>query len=152
MLFDSEPSSFRPESKNAGWEEPPQDSQPFDVSAVPERFYFGIDSVGNLEPDAIVQQGIKVMQQKLAAVIQELAGTGVPDGVGNGMTTGGGDYVDQNGGMQNSGGGYGTQGSTMDGGYTTPFGNGGGQTAWGGGQVGGQTPYGATPYGNGWGS
>ena len=83
------------------------------------------------------------MQQKLAAVLQELEGSG-GDG-GRGATDGFGAGDDGGaGGMMNGGGGdyMGEQG------YTTPYVNGGGASAWGG----GATPYGATPYGqqNGW--
>jgi DNA-directed RNA polymerase II subunit RPB3 len=86
------------------------------------------------------------MQQKLAQVIQELAGGDEGPGPDR-------DYEPQspnmNGGGMNAGG-YGEQG--MDEGYRTAYGNGGGQSAWGG--AGGATPYGVTPYGqgNGWGA
>lgn len=133
----------RPNSKNAGWEDPPADGAPFDYDAQPSKFYLEIESIGNLEPDAVVQQGIKVIQQKLAAVLQELEGSsrdggrGVTDGFGAGDDGGAG-------GMVNGGGGdyMGEQG------YTTPYVNNGGASTWGG----GATPYGATPYGqqNGW--
>ena len=124
----------RPKSKNAAWEEAPLEGAAFNYNAQPEVFYFEVESIGNLEPDAVIQQGIKVMQQKLAAVIQELAGD-------EGRGGGGEEYeprspTGMNGG---TGGDY-----AMEGGYTTPYGNGGGASAWGGG---GQTPYGATPYG-----
>lgn len=124
----------RPKSENANWEDPPQEGEPFDYNAKPQKFYLDIETVGGLEPDVVMQQGIKVLQQKLAAVIQELAGgddrTAI-DGVGG---YGGGRSPD---GI-NGAGGYG-----MDQGYTTPYGNGGAASTWGG----GQTPYGATPYG-----
>ena len=111
---------------------------PFDYNAEPNTFYFDVESIGNLEPDVIVQQGIKVLQQKLAAVIQELTGDdGGRDADG---------YEPREPGA-GPGGEYG-----MDGGYTTPFGaGGGGASAWGGGAA---TPYGATPYGQntGWGA
>lgn len=79
------------------------------------------------------------MQQKLAAVLQELAGN---DSNGDGGADGfGGQETD---GMQDG------QDYGVDQGYTTPYVNAGGATsAWGGG--GGATPYGATPYGtSGW--
>jgi len=124
----------RPKSDNANWEDPAQEGEPFDYNAQPERFYFDIETVGGLEPDVIMQQGIKVLQQKLAAVIQELTGDndrGAMDG------------VDGYGGGRSPGGINGAGGYGMDQGYTTPYGNGGAASAWGG----GQTPYGATPYG-----
>jgi DNA-directed RNA polymerase II subunit RPB3 len=84
----------------------------------------------------VVQQAIKVMQQKLAAVLQELAG----DENGNGDIDGdgfGGQEPDLQGGAD-----YGA-----DQGYTTPYVNAGATSQWGG----GATPYGATPYGqSGW--
>ncbi|KAL8736471.1 MAG: hypothetical protein Q9166_000263 [cf. Caloplaca sp. 2 TL-2023] len=132
--YEEEPAKEWPPSANATWEEPPQDGEPFDYSAQPEKFYFDVESIGNLEPDAVVLQGIKVLQQKLALVIQELSGddrNGNADGFG----------APESDGLQ-GGGEYG-----LDQGYTTPFGNAGGQTTYGG----GTTPFGATPYGqSGW--
>jgi DNA-directed RNA polymerase II subunit RPB3 len=124
----------RPKSKYAEWEEPPQEGEPFDYDAVPERFYFEVESIGNLEPDAIIQQGIKVMQQKLAAVIQDLTES---DGLTNGIGTGAYDAPrSPDVGMNGT--------SWQDPGYTTPYGT-GNASAWGG--AGAATPYGATPYG-----
>lgn len=105
--------------------------------AQPHTFYYDVESIGNLEPDAVVHQGIKVLQQKLAAVIQELTGD-----VGGGRP--GDDYEPRSptNGIDGGGADY-----NMEQGYTTPYGGGGGASAWGG----GATPYGATPYGNsGW--
>ena len=118
-------------------EDPPQDGEPFNYEATPSQFFFGLESIGNLEPDAVVQQGIKVMQQKLAAVLQELAGNDMNGDAGaNGF---GGQDVD---GLADG------HDYSADQGYTTPYMPAGGTTsAWGG----GATPYGATPYGtNGW--
>ena len=124
----------RPKSKNAEWEDPPVEGAPFDYHAKPETFYFDVESVGNLEPDIVVQQGIKVLQQKLAAVIQELTG----DESGRGADG----YEPKSPTTGTGGPDYG-----MDHGFTTPFGGGGGASAWGG----AATPYGATPYGqSGW--
>jgi len=121
-------------SENSKLEDPPQDGEPFNYEAIPSQFFYNLESIGNLEPDAVVQQGIKVMQQKLAAVLQELAGTET-----NGDANGFGPEAD---GMQDG------QDYGVDQGYTTPYVNPGGATsAWGG----GATPYGATPYGqSGW--
>lgn len=102
---------------------------------MPNRFYFNVESAGPLSPDTIVSEGIKVLQQKLAGLIHELA-----EGEGDGMN---GDY---NGPRSPE---YGT-GADGFGGYTTPFGNGGNQSSWGG--AGGTTPYGTTPYGAGQGN
>lgn len=130
----------RPLSKYAEWEDPPQEGEPFDFDAVPERFYFEVESAGNLEPDAIIQQGIKVLQQKLAAVIQDLTdGEAETNGI-NGFDAPRSPDINMNGQWQDQG-------------YTTPYGNGADQTnTWG--NAGAATPYGATPYGqngaNGW--
>lgn len=114
----------------------------FDFDAVPERFYFEVEGVGNLEPDAIIQQGIKVLQQKLAGIIQDLT-----DGENQGNALNGGAGYDAPRSPD-----VGVSGSAwQDQGYTTPYGNGDNNSAWGGGAA---TPYGATPYGssgaNGW--
>jgi len=122
----------RPKSKNAAWEEAPIEGANFNYDATPGVFYFDVESIGNLEPDAVIQQAIKVMQQKLAAVIQELAGD---EGRG-----GGDEYEPRSPSGMN---GVATTDYAMDDGYRTAYGNGGNSSAWGG----GQTPYGATPYG-----
>lgn len=101
-----------------------------------------MESAGNIEPDVIIQEGIKELQRKLAVLLH---GLGEADGT-NGEN---GDYDGPRSPDANMDGG----GWQADG-YTTPYGNGGNQSAWGGG--GGTTPYGQTPYGNsgqgGWGS
>lgn len=133
----------------------------------PERFYFDVESVGGLEPDQVVQQGIKVLQTKLAGVVDELQGenTGAdtamrsPDGaLGGGGTAYGGGGTAYGAGTSYGGGGtaYGAGGGTSYGaGGGTSYGAGGAGTSYGGGTVpyggtsygGGTTPYGATPYG-----
>jgi DNA-directed RNA polymerase II subunit RPB3 len=123
----------RPLSKYAEWEEPPQEGEPFDFDAVPERFYFEVESAGNLEPDAIIQQGIKVLQQKLAAVIRDLSGE--DESTSNGV----------NGYDAPRSPDVGMNAAWQDPGYTTPFANGGGTSQWN--PAGASTPYGATPYG-----
>ena len=134
----------RPTGKNAEWEDPPQEGEPFDYDAVPSRFYFNIETVGGLEPDVVMQQGIKVLQQKLAAVIQELAGGDDRGGGGGGVPAA--DGPDAFGGRTAADASHAGPDYGMAQGYTTPYGNGGGgASAWGG----GQTPYGATPYGRG---
>lgn len=81
-----------------------------------------MESAGNLEPDAIILQGIMVMQQKLAGLIH---------GLNEGDNAG--DY----GGPRSPDGMNGGD-PWQDNGYTTPYGNGG---------FGGATPFGTTPYG-----
>jgi DNA-directed RNA polymerase II subunit RPB3 len=115
---------------------PEQEDAEFDYDAVPSRFFFDVETVGGLDPDQIVTQGIKTLQVKLASIIKELSGGG--DGL-NGQDYGGAQSPQMNGG-------YGGQ----DQGYTTPYaGGGGGNSVWGAGHVaqGSTTPYGATPYG-----
>ena len=134
----------RPKSKNAEWEDPPQDDLPYDYNATPSQFYFSLESVGNLEPDSIVQQGIKVLQQKLAAVLQELAGG--DDANGNGAV---GDMNAFEDGARTPDGDIGG-----DYGSTTPF-NTGATSTWAGGATTPHSipPYGVAPYsGTRWGS
>ncbi|KAK2627542.1 hypothetical protein QTJ16_003508 [Diplocarpon rosae] len=136
LWYEADPATEWPKSKYADWEEPQQEGEPFDYDAVPTKFYFEVESAGNLEPDAIIQQGIKVMQQKFASVIQDLT-EGDEDMNG---ANGHGGYQDgprspdinMNGGQ-----------NWQDPGYSTPYGAGSNQ--WAG--NGAATPYGATPYG-----
>lgn len=144
--------SSRPISANARWETPAPPDMPFDYDAVPSVFYFDVETVGSLEPDAIVQQGITVLQRKLANVISSLEaseGGNADDAFGGaaGMDLGGGQSPD----------GY-EPPEVADGGFTS-YGMGagapeqGGGSVWGGaaGMGGGVTPYGTTPYGQGYG-
>ncbi|KAG4220774.1 hypothetical protein PC116_g30747, partial [Phytophthora cactorum] len=118
-----------PKSKYADVEEPPAEGQPFDYDAVPSRFYFEVEGIGNIQSDAIILEGVKELQRKLAGLIH---GLGESEGMNgeydgprspDGMDTGAG-YLEQ--------------------GYSTPYGNPGAASAWGG----GATAYGTTPYGN----
>ncbi|CAG8960127.1 hypothetical protein HYFRA_00010606 [Hymenoscyphus fraxineus] len=144
LWFEKDAAEEWPPSKYASWEDPPQEGEAFDYDAVPEKFYFEVESVGNLDPDAIIQQGIKVVQEKLAAVIKDLT-----DGGSGGAAA---DYDGPRSPDMNMNGGAAASG--WDQGYTTPFGTAaaGGGSGWG--QTGAATPYGATPYGqngsNGW--
>ncbi|TVY17810.1 DNA-directed RNA polymerase II subunit RPB3 [Lachnellula arida] len=138
LWFEEDATKEWPKSKYADWEEPPQEGEPFDYDAVPERFYFEVESVGNLEPDAIIQQGIKVLQQKLASVIQT-----VTEGEG-GDTNGMNGADDYNNGPRSPDTGMNGSGWQGDAGYTTPGYGGGNASTWGAGAA---TPYGATPYG-----
>lgn len=143
--------STRPPSKNATWEEPPSSTLPFAYDAAPSHFYFEVESVGNLDPDAVVQQGIKVMQQKLAAVIRDLEGSSanadVPASDATAAATGPDGIAFSAPGFGAADPGPGEQGFNADG-FATPFlGGQGAGSVWGG----SATPYGATPYGqNGW--
>ncbi|KAF2257966.1 insert subdomain of RNA polymerase alpha subunit [Lojkania enalia] len=112
------------------------EGEPFDYDAVPSRFFYNVETVGGLEPDQIVHQGIKVLQRKLAETIAAVQGGDNADGVDFGGAQS----------PQMNGAGYGGQ----DAGFTTPYGN---TSVWGAGTTngaGGTTPYGATPYGGGY--
>jgi DNA-directed RNA polymerase II subunit RPB3 len=87
----------------------------------------------------VIQQGIRLLQQKLAAVIQSLSGAGEGGDDGDGFGADGARTPDATG--------VNGFGNAPDPGFTTPYGQ-GNTSVWGG-----QTPYGATPYGqSGWGS
>lgn len=92
-----------------------------------------MESIGNLEPDMIIQQGIASLQLKLAVTISELSGEregGPAAGGEDAEMMGAGDpdaYEPPEG---------------IDGNLTS-YGN-GAASAWG---ASAQTPYGATPYG-----
>ncbi|KAK7553602.1 DNA-directed RNA polymerase [Phyllosticta citricarpa] len=132
--FEEDAAKEWPISHNANFEgDPPQEGEAFNYDAAPNQFYFNVETVGGLDPDVIMQQGVKVLQQKLAAVIDEL--TGGPDRNMGGMDPFGGRTPDLNGGGTAYGGG-------MDQGFTTPYGGGGG-SVW----AGAATPFGAQPYG-----
>lgn len=106
----------------------------FDPDVKPSTFFFDVEGVGTLEPDQIIQQGITVLQEKLAEIIRGLGGAGAEDGMN---------------GDAGSPDGY--EPAPVDAGGYTAYGAGGmgaagGASSWGGG-LGGATPYGATPYG-----
>jgi DNA-directed RNA polymerase II subunit RPB3 len=90
--------------------------------------------VGNLEPDQIIQEGIKVIQKKLMDIFRSLEGKDADDEKAEDDFGGGrSPNMDIDGGS-----------GWQDQGYATPYGN-GNQSAWGGNM---QTPYNAsTPYG-----
>jgi DNA-directed RNA polymerase II subunit RPB3 len=121
----------RPKSKFASWEDPPIEGEPFNYDAVPSRFFMDIESAGSMPPDEIMQQGIKYLQEKLAAVIKTFREEG-----DDGVRSPGQDYA---------------MGGMGVGGYETPYGAGGAmgdnRTPYGGGGFGQATPYGG---GSGW--
>lgn len=98
-----------------------------------------VEGVGNLDPDSVIQQGIKVLQQKLAAVIRDLTERKRTGGGMNGM---GAD--DGSGTPRSPDTGINGVSWPQDQGFTTPYQPQG--PGWGGG-AGGATPFGATPYG-----
>ncbi|KAI0472370.1 DNA-directed RNA polymerase [Xylaria cf. heliscus] len=129
LWYETDAATEWPKSKYAEWEEPPAEGEPFDYDAVPSRFYFEVESAGNIEPDAIIQEGIKELQRKLAGLIH---GLGENDDMNN----------DYDGPRSPDGMDGGTP--WQDQGYTTPYAGAGNASAWGG----GATAYGTTPYGN----
>lgn len=158
--FEEDPKAEWPISKNADDEEDVEavaarEGQPAKglVEDEPRRFYFDVETVGGLEPDACVQQGVKVMQQKLAYLLQDLSGR--PEGAAQGdeMEVEDG-YAPRSpdaggfaAGATSYGGGatgYGGAGVNGGGGFETSYQREGQGSVWGGG--GGQTSYG-TPFG-----
>jgi DNA-directed RNA polymerase II subunit RPB3 len=130
----------RPLSSNAKYEEPRPAGEPFDYDAVPQRIYMRVETAGQIPPDQIVNNGIKVIQEKLAGIIHALSG----DNDEGGATGYGGPSSPSYGGSAPGGDAWGA-----DDGFTTPYNTGGNQSSWGGGGgVGGTTPFGATPYGS----
>lgn len=61
------------DQKNAEWEsEETAADASFDPDVQPSAFFFDLESVGIIEPDDIVHQGVSVLQTKLAEVISGL--------------------------------------------------------------------------------
>lgn len=140
-----------PPSKNADWEDPPQEGEAFDYREEPKQFFINLEGTGVMAPDQILHHGIRTLQQKLATVIKELGATSdqaqanglqnggdSPDGMPNGYGTAyGGQSAYGGGGGTAYGGGTTYQGGgTIYGGYTPGYGGGGGMA----------TPYGTRPY------
>lgn len=119
------------DEENAAWEsgETSKDVT-FDPDAKPETFFFDVEGVGTLEPDQIVQGGIKELQNKLAEILRVLGGTDDQNGV-DGHDDDGYDPEAANGGYTSYGQTNGMRG--------------GGQSTWG--DIGGATSYGGTAYG-----
>lgn len=134
LWYETDPKEEWPLSKNAEREPAPQEGERFDYDAVPNRFYFDVETAGNLPPDAIVQEGIKTLQEKLAGIILAIE---KGDAAAKGL--GGGDDYDMGGaGGGGGGGGDDWAGYTVYGGghgNVTSYGNdgpyGGGSTSYG---------------------
>ncbi|KAL1305156.1 hypothetical protein AAFC00_002080 [Neodothiora populina] len=160
LWYESDKVEEWPESKNAQWEEPPQEGEVFDYDAEPNQYYINLEGTGVMPPDQIMHSGIRVLQQKLATLIQELSGVdqNSTNNLSNNYLGNGGQSPDMMdmagaGGAGTAYGGNTTYGDINGaGGFTTPY-AGGATSAWGGGAgagaggAGGATPYGATPYG-----
>jgi len=93
--FESDIKQEWPISANGREEEPPQDDQLFDYNAKPEKFYFEVETVGNLTPKDVVMKGIEELTKKLAYLTQQIdAGSGdvEMEGVTNGAPQTNGAY------------------------------------------------------------
>ncbi|KKA27115.1 hypothetical protein TD95_005197 [Thielaviopsis punctulata] len=131
LWYEQDAAKEWPKSKYAEWEEPPNPDEPFDYDAVPDKFYFEVEGVGTLEPNEIIQNGIEVLQKKLAEVLHGLTGRENEDEDMAGGYENGPRSPDLN--MDNSH-------PWNDQGYTTPYGGSGNgnQSVWGS----ATTPYG----------
>lgn len=147
--YEEDPVEEWPVSKNAAEEEPfageENGGNMADMPDDPTRFYFDVETTGTVEPDVVVQQGIQVMQRKMADVIAQLRkgeeGADGVDGYAGGRSPG---RMDTDG--------Y-AGGTSRYGGYESTYQRNDGQgSVYGGQQGGSSTPFGATPYGqqNGW--
>ena len=132
-----------PDSKNVDWEEPSQEGERFQYEAEPNQFFINLEGTGVMPPDAILHNGIRTLQEKLANVIKGLRDTSDPS-VPNGLDGGGSpmDGVMNGGGTQYGahsayGGGQSAYGEP---GYSTAYGQG---SVYGGGMA---TPYGSRGY------
>ena len=101
--FEEDAKAEWPLSKNATWEEPAKDGARFDYNAEPDRFYFDVESIGSMQPDEILCQGIKCLKQKLAVVVTELDPASEPQTNGFGEQI----YRADGGGMTSPGAAYG---------------------------------------------
>ena len=140
--YEEDPKKEWPLSKNAAEEEPyaAEDGEPQDIPDEPTRFYFDVETTGVLDPDAVVQSGITVLQKKMADVIRELQKgvDGRPQINGHGVRSPSRMDVD----------GYGGATTQYANGYESTYQRDQGQgSVWGGQQGGSGTPFGATPYG-----
>ncbi len=61
-----------PKSKNADWEEPPQEGEEFDFKAKPAKYYFNVETTGQLKPNEVIERGISILQKKLAEIVLAL--------------------------------------------------------------------------------
>jgi DNA-directed RNA polymerase II subunit RPB3 len=131
----------RPLSKNAVQEPKPDDFDRFDYNAVPDKFYFNVETVGGMDAESCFQQGIRVLQQKIAGVMEVLS----PSEQTQPTNSGGADYDEYVPRSPDAGAGMGPGGYTSyGGGAASAWGGGGATTPYGGGttQYGSTTPYG----------
>jgi DNA-directed RNA polymerase II subunit RPB3 len=128
QLMNSRPIDARNAEEDKGKEE-----EYTKMDAVPTQFYMTVETVGSLDAAECFQQGIRVLQQKVANIFEELTGATTQGAYTNGNAGGNDEYVPQSPGE-------------MAGGYTAYQGP-GSQSAWGG--AGYQTQYGTSPQYNG---
>jgi DNA-directed RNA polymerase II subunit RPB3 len=85
--FEEDAEKEWPKSKNADWEEPPKENEPFDYNAKADKFYYNVETTGSLKPNQVVERGIDILQKKLAEIVLALEKTDRPqqdDGMGAG--------------------------------------------------------------------
>ena len=148
LWYEADAKEEWPESANVDWEEPPQEGERFNYLAEPNQFFINLEGTGVMPPDAILHNGIKTLQQKLAGVIKELSSAEQANGVdGGGMSpmdgvaNGAGTAYGAQSAYGGPGGGQSAYGGQPDPGYQTPaYGQG---SVYGGGMA---TPYGQRPY------
>ncbi|KAG8980796.1 45 kDa subunit of RNA polymerase II, partial [Tulasnella sp. 427] len=63
--FETDPIEEWPISANGLEEAAPQEDEPFDYRAEPEKFYYNVETVGSLTPKEVVMEGIKGLISKL---------------------------------------------------------------------------------------
>lgn len=57
LWFEEDAKKEWPPSKNASWEEEPQEGDRFDYDAEPDRFYFDLEAVGQIPPNEVMVCG-----------------------------------------------------------------------------------------------
>ncbi|KAG8922097.1 45 kDa subunit of RNA polymerase II, partial [Tulasnella sp. 418] len=62
-----------PVSANGREEEEPQEDQPFDYNAKPEKFYFDVETVGSLSPKEVVAKGMNELIHKIGFLVHQLS-------------------------------------------------------------------------------
>jgi len=130
-----------PLSENSKLEPTPDETTHFDYTAEPNQFYINLETVGTIDAETCFQQGIRVLQTKLAEIVHSLSPQSQSNGAGD-------DYEPQSPGREGPGGYAGGQGgfTSYGQGNQSAYGGGGGVTPYGGGANtaygGGTTPYG----------
>ncbi|KAG9044970.1 45 kDa subunit of RNA polymerase II [Tulasnella sp. UAMH 9824] len=80
--FETDARDEWPVSANGREEAPPQDDEPFDYRAEPEKFYYNVETVGSLTPKEVVMEGIKGLISKLGHLtytLDTMGGSGGAD-------------------------------------------------------------------------